>query len=121
MCGIAGACNQNSTPVARADIEAMTEALSHRGPDGSGIYEGGPVALGHRRLAIIDLSSAGQQPMSNETGSILITYNGEIYNYRELRTELEAKGHQFRSRTDTEVAIHAYEEWGEECLQRFPL
>ncbi len=119
MCGIAGACNQNSTPVARADIEAMTEALSHRGPDGSGIYEGGPVALGHRRLAIIDLSSAGQQPMSNETGSILITYNGEIYNYRELRTELEAKGHQFRSRTDTEVAIHAYEEWGEECLQRF--
>jgi len=95
----------------------MTNALAHRGPDGNGYHTDGPVALGHRRLAIIDLAG-GAQPISNEDGTVWVTFNGEIYNYQELRTELIAAGHQFRSNSDTEVLVHAYEQWGRDCLNR---
>ena len=102
-------------------IAAMTDALVHRGPDDSGLHLDvrAGVALGHRRLAIIDLSSAGRQPMSYDAGRYWITYNGEVYNYRELRRELEGQGHTFRTQTDTEVVLAAYAQWGEECLHRF--
>ena len=119
MCGIAGYCNLNGGPVSAGLLKRMTDIIAHRGPDGEGHYTDGPVGLGHRRLAIIDLSQAGQQPMANETGDVVITYNGEIYNFQELRLELEALGYRFHSRTDTEVVVHAYEEWGEECVHRF--
>jgi asparagine synthase (glutamine-hydrolysing) len=119
MCGIVGVCNLYGEPVSTDLLKRMTDIIAHRGPDGEGHYADGPVGLGHRRLAVIDLSPAGQQPMANETGDVVITYNGEVYNFQELRAELEARGHRFRSRTDTEVVIHAYEEWGEECLDRF--
>jgi asparagine synthase (glutamine-hydrolysing) len=119
MCGIAGVCNLNGEPVPSGLLKRMTDVIAHRGPDGEGLYTDGPVGLGHRRLAIIDLSPTGHQPMANVTGEIVITYNGEIYNFQKLRVELEALGYQFHSRSDTEVIIHAYEEWGEACLDRF--
>src|SRR5439155_4613648 len=119
MCGIAGILNFSDAPVNRTILGKMTSVLAHRGPDGEGIYLSGPVGLGHRRLAIIDLSPAGRQPMSNEKGTVWVTYNGEIYNFPEIRCELEARGHTFRSLTDTEVVIHAYEEWGVDCVHRF--
>ena len=97
----------------------MEAALGHRGPDGSGSWEGEGVALGHRRLSIIDLSEAGRQPFASADGALQLIHNGEIYNYRELRAELQAKGHTFRSATDTEVILHAYLEWGERCVERF--
>jgi asparagine synthase (glutamine-hydrolysing) len=97
----------------------MSEALAHRGPDSDGAWIDGPVGLGHRRLAIIDLSPAGHQPMGNETGDIVIVYNGELYNFQKLRVELESVGHRFHSSSDTEVIVHAYEEWDEACLERF--
>jgi asparagine synthase (glutamine-hydrolysing) len=97
----------------------MTDRIAHRGPDGDGHYVAGPVGLGHRRLAIIDLSPAGHQPMANGAGDVVITYNGELYNFQKLRVELEALGYHFHSKTDTEVVIHAYEEWGERCLEYF--
>ncbi len=96
----------------------MTSLLSHRGPDGEGFYSDGTVSLGHRRLSIIDLSASGKQPMSNEDGTIWITFNGEIYNFQELRKELEKRGHTFSSNTDTEVIVHGYEEWGETVVQK---
>jgi asparagine synthase (glutamine-hydrolysing) len=98
-------------------LRQMTRAIAHRGPDGEGTYFSGPVGLGHLRLAIIDLNT-GAQPMTNEDGTCWIVFNGEIYNYLELRQELLAKGHQFKSTTDTEVIIHLYEEYGVECLSR---
>ena len=97
----------------------MIETLVHRGPDDEGVYCAGPVGLGARRLAIIDLSPAGHQPISNEDGTVWVTYNGEIYNFRQLRRQLEECGHVFRSATDTEVIVHAYEQWGIGCLERF--
>jgi asparagine synthase (glutamine-hydrolysing) len=97
----------------------MTDAIAHRGPDGEGFYTDGFVALGHRRLAIIDLSPLGHQPMVTPDGRYFLTYNGEVYNFQELRLELEAKGHSFRSRTDSEVVLHAYAEWGADCVKRF--
>ena len=97
----------------------MTDAIAHRGPDGEGFYTNGFVALGHRRLAIIDLSPLGHQPMTTPDGRYVMTYNGEVYNFQELRLELEAKGHAFRSRTDSEVVLHAYAEWGADCVKRF--
>ena len=118
MCGIVGVCNLSGDAVSTNLLRRMTERIAHRGPDGEGHYADGPVGLGHRRLAIIDLSPAGHQPMSNETGDVIITYNGEIYNFQKLRVELEALGYHFHSRTDTEVIIHAYEEWGEKCVER---
>jgi len=94
------------------------DAQSHRGPDDAGLWSDPVCALGHRRLSIIDLSDAGRQPMSNEDGDVWITFNGEIYNFQSLRNELEAIGYRFRTRTDTEVILCAYEEWGEECVKR---
>jgi asparagine synthase (glutamine-hydrolysing) len=119
MCAIVGVVNLAEEPIADGLLKRMTSVLAHRGPDGEGHFVDGPVGLGHRRLAIIDLSPAGHQPMANETGDVFITFNGEIYNFQKLRIELEALGHQFHSHTDTEVIIHAYEQWGAGCLQRF--
>jgi len=99
-------------------ISAMTDVQSHRGPDDRGTYVSGDLALGHRRLAIIDLTETGHQPMSNRDGTLWITYNGEVYNYVELRAELEGRGARFRSTSDTEVLIAAYEQWGESCVER---
>ena len=114
MCGIVG-FNWRDERV----IESATEILAHRGPDAGGVYVDNCVSLGHRRLSIIDLSEHGRQPMCNEDGTVWVTYNGEIYNFQELREALAAKGHSFRSRTDTEVIVHAYEEYGPDCIQRF--
>jgi len=118
MCGILGVWDFSSR-VDRALIKQMRELLTHRGPDDKGIFIDNQTGLAHRRLSIIDLSKAGNQPMSNEDGSIWITYNGEIYNFQEIKGDLEKKGHQFKSNTDTEVIIHAYEEYGPNCLSLF--
>jgi len=119
MCGIAGVIWQDpSRPAERAVIAPMVAAIAHRGPDGEGIELLGPAALGHRRLSIIDLSADGRQPMSNEDGTVWVVLNGEIYNFAELRDELQAKGHRFQSRTDTEVLVHLYEEEGADLVQR---
>src|SRR5438552_2019172 len=112
MCGIAGILHLNGEPVALEQIAEMSASLAHRGPDDMGTFQDGGVGLAHRRLAIIDLSPAGHQPMGNEDGSFQIVYSGELYNYRELRPELERAGHSFRSQSDTEVIIHGWEEWG---------
>ena len=119
MCGIAGIFNLNGEPVPPVLLRKMTDAIAHRGPDSEGFYIDSFIGLGHRRLAIIDLTPAGHQPMATVRNKHVITYNGEIYNFQELRIELEALGYQFRSRTDTEVVLYAYQEWGEKCLDRF--
>nr|WP_319377193.1 asparagine synthase (glutamine-hydrolyzing) [uncultured Methanoregula sp.] len=119
MCGIAGQyCLDGGTPDKEL-LGEMSRRLSHRGPDGMGTHIRGSTGLIHRRLAIIDLSEDSLQPMTNEDGTLWIVFNGEIYNYIELREELIAKGHHFHSASDTEVILHAYEEWGAECLPRF--
>jgi len=100
-------------------LRQMTKALAHRGPDGEGFLVDGPCGLGHRRLSIIDLSDAGSQPMAGEDGQVVVIHNGEIYNFQQLRLELQGLGHRFHSRTDTEVIVHAYEEWGDACVERF--
>jgi len=118
MCGICGVYNaQSGEPVSEQLIEHMTHLISHRGPDDSGAYLDGPVGLGFARLSIIDLDG-GHQPMSNETGDIWIVFNGEIWNYQVLRKELTEKGHQFRTNCDTETIVHAYEEYGMDCIAR---
>ncbi len=119
MCGISGLVNWGDSET----LGRMTNVQTHRGPDDAGLWErrspgGGYVGLGSRRLAILDLSSDGHMPMSNEDGTVWMTYNGEVYNFAELRRELEAKGHHFRSHTDTEAIVHLYEEYGVECLDR---
>lgn len=119
MCGIAGIFNLNGEPVSPVLLRRMTDALAYRGPDGEGFYTDSFIGLGHRRLAIIDLTPAGHQPMATAQNQQVITYNGEVYNFQELRTELEALGHQFRSRSDTEVVLYAYTEWGAKCLEKF--
>src|SRR2546422_353781 len=112
MCGICGQYNfGDRAPVALRDVETMTRTIVHRGPDDEGYHVSGPVGLGFRRLSIIDLAG-GHQPMSDAEETMWITFNGEIYNYRELRAELQKKGHQFRTNSDTEVIIHGYKEWG---------
>jgi asparagine synthase (glutamine-hydrolysing) len=119
MCGIAGRFNYKSgAPVAAALVRDMCDLIAHRGPDGDGVWTSGPVGLGHRRLAIIDLSPAGRQPMTTAAGELTITFNGEIYNFLELRRDLEARGHVFHTRTDTEAILAAYREWGIDCLAR---
>lgn len=118
MCGITGILNLDGQPVSPVILRKMTDALAHRGPDGEGFLTDGNAGLGHRRLAIIDLSPAGHQPMLTRDGRYALTYNGEIYNFQELRAELEALGHQFRSRSDSEVLLNAFTEWGESCLLR---
>jgi asparagine synthase (glutamine-hydrolysing) len=124
MCGINGVVlSSPRREVARqplgADISKMNAAIAHRGPDGCGVYVGEGVGLGHRRLAILDLTEAGAQPMFNADRSLVLVFNGEIYNYLELIPDLRAAGHEFRSRTDSEVVLHAYAEWGDACVQRF--
>jgi asparagine synthase (glutamine-hydrolysing) len=119
MCGIAGVVHLTGEPVCRDVIVSMTDAIAHRGPDGEGCWVRGGVGLGNRRLSIIDLSDQARQPIVNESGDVALTYNGEIYNFRELRAELEGLGHCFRSRADSEVIVHAYEEWGDACVSRF--
>jgi asparagine synthase (glutamine-hydrolysing) len=119
MCGIAGIYDLRGRPVSSSEVRGMQEAIAHRGPDDHGQYVEEGLGLTNRRLSIIDLSPAGHQPMANEDGSVLLVYNGELYNFPELVPLLEARGHQFHSRTDSEVVIHAYEEWGPACLERF--
>ncbi|MGB8329377.1 MAG: asparagine synthase (glutamine-hydrolyzing) [Polyangiales bacterium] len=119
MCGIVGAWQLDGIAVDPAALIAMRDSLVHRGPDDAGLWIDGPVGLGHRRLAIIDLSEAGRMPMSSPDGRVQAVYNGEVYNFRALRTELEAKGHHFFSETDSEVVLRAYEQWGTESFERF--
>jgi asparagine synthase (glutamine-hydrolysing) len=119
MCGIAGQLNFDGRPAERGLLESMAARIAHRGPDGADVRTFGAAGLAHRRLKIIDLSDAARQPMSNEDESIWLIYNGEIYNYVELRRELEGAGHRFASATDSEVIVHGYEQWGTECLHRF--
>ncbi|MBL7221991.1 MAG: asparagine synthetase B, partial [Phycisphaerae bacterium] len=119
MCGIAGILNFDGTQAQAGVLERMADTIAHRGPDDRGAYLDGPAGLAHRRLSIIDLSPAGRQPMCNEERSVWVTANGEIYNFPEIRSELENAGHHFSSNTDTEVIVHAYEEWGLDCLSRF--
>jgi asparagine synthase (glutamine-hydrolysing) len=117
MCGIAGWYGSRHAQNDPVLLKSMLSALVHRGPDDEGQYLEGPVALGIRRLSIIDVQG-GHQPISNEDGTVWVVLNGEIYNFKELRRELEAKGHDFATRTDTEVIVHGYEEWGDECVAR---
>lgn len=118
MCGICGRLNLDvGAPVGRECVTAMLDTIRHRGPDDDGVYLNSHVGLGHRRLSIIDLST-GHQPLSNEDGTIWIVFNGEIYNYQELRRLLLSKGHAFTTTSDTEVIVHLYEEFGVECLQK---
>jgi asparagine synthase (glutamine-hydrolysing) len=119
MCGIAGKFNFDPTnPVDRNRLAAMTSVVAHRGPDADGFYVGPGIGLGHRRLSIIDLST-GDQPLTNEDRTIWVVFNGEIYNFADIRSELETFGHQFRTHTDTEVIVHAYEQWGDRAIERF--
>ncbi|MGE4095373.1 MAG: asparagine synthase (glutamine-hydrolyzing) [Candidatus Binatia bacterium] len=118
MCGIVGILHSGGRPVDPHLITKMCARLAHRGPDDEGTYVSGSVAMGMRRLVIIDVAG-GQQPITNEDGSVIVTFNGEIYNFRALRTELEQYGHNFSTNCDTEVIVHAYEQWGDEALRRF--
>ena len=119
MCGIAGIVNYEGAPVSMPVLQAMTDAIAHRGPDGEGHWIEGGVGLGHRRLAIIDLSPAARQPMMSQDTRFVLSYNGEIYNFRELRIELEALGYPFRSQSDSEVVLTAWAAWGVKALDRF--
>jgi asparagine synthase (glutamine-hydrolysing) len=117
VCGIVGKYNfQSEAPVSSDLIEKMCNKIVYRGPDDGGIYTDGPIGLGHRRLSIIDLSEKGHQPMLTSDGEICIVFNGEIYNFQEIRKQLLAKGYSFTSTTDTEVILYLYKEYGEECL-----
>src|SRR5882724_8341135 len=119
MCGIAGIFHFDSDKKVDSNvIKRMTDSQSHRGPDGEGFYVNGNIGLGHRRLSIIDLQR-GAQPMFSEDRSIVIIFNGEIYNYIELREELKGLGHKFRTSSDTEVIIKAYQQWGRDCQNKF--
>ncbi len=119
MCGITGIFNRKHEPASAQLIESMNKVLHHRGPDGDGVWVDGPVAFGHRRLAIIDLSPLGHQPMMTRDGRYIITYNGEVFNFRELKLELEALGYPFHSRTDTEVVLNAFAAWGKKAVEKF--
>lgn len=118
MCGIAGVCRldgETLPPEAGVWVKAMTDCLAHRGPDGEGLWQAGPVCLGHRRLSIIDLAGGGQ-PMQDARAALRVTYNGEIYNFAELRAELLELGARFRTDSDTEVILEGYRIWGTDCL-----
>jgi asparagine synthase (glutamine-hydrolysing) len=117
MCGICGFCLSDERAVDLDILRKMTKTLQHRGPDDEGYYTDAGVALGHRRLSIIDLDT-GRQPIHNEDETIYVVFNGEIYNFPELKKELEEKGHRFYTKTDTEVLVHLYEDMGEQCLER---
>jgi len=119
MCGIAGIFNSNGAPVVQGTLKAMTDAIAHRGPDGEGLWVNEYVGFGHRRLSVLDLSDAAHQPMKSQDSAAVIIYNGEVYNFRELRSELEEEGYVFRSSGDTEVVLNAYHAWGIDCIKRF--
>lgn len=119
MCGITGIFDtRERRPIDRSLLNAMTDVIAHRGPDGNGTHVEPGVGLGHRRLSIIDLEG-GRQPMGNEDDSVVVVYNGEIYNFQSLRRELSDAGHRFATRSDTEVIVHGWEEWGAACVERF--
>lgn len=118
MCGICGIFDLNGNPINGEVLDRMTDVIRHRGPDGDGRFVDREIGLGHRRLSIIDLGG-GAQPIGNEDGKLQIVFNGEIYNFVELRAELEAAGHRFKTKSDTEVIVHAYEQWGADCVKRF--
>src|SRR4051812_1395590 len=119
MCGITGLFSTSLPPATRRPtVDRMLAALAHRGPDDSGVYQGTEVTFGAARLEIID-RAGGRQPLSNEDGTLWVTFNGEIYNHAALRAELQGRGHRFRSTCDTEVIVHAWEEWGEAAIGRF--
>ena len=117
MCGIAGILKFDGRPANAGLLEPMIATLGHRGPDGSGVFAQNEVGLAHARLSIIDLAG-GHQPMSIDNGNLWITFNGEIFNYVELREELIQKGHKFSTRSDTEVILHLYQEEGKNCVRR---
>ncbi len=117
MCGIIGIYNKRG--IDRAQVEKATKIIEHRGPDNHGFFYDNYIGLGHRRLSIIDLSEKGKQPMTNEQEDMWVVYNGEVYNFQEIREDLEQKGHKFKSNTDSEVVLHAYEQYGEHCLHKF--
>lgn len=119
MCGIAGVLHTDGRAAEAQRLRYMADAVAHRGPDAEGFFSDGPLGFAHRRLSIIDLTAAGHQPMATPDGRFVLIYNGEVYNFQELRIELESKGHQFHSRTDSEVVLHALAEWGEDALLRF--
>lgn len=119
MCGIAGKIDFSGEKVTRMYLKRMTDAIAHRGPDGEGQYVDRNVGIAHRRLSIIDLSPRASQPMISEKNDIVITYNGELYNYREIKKDLKEKGYKFYSDSDTEVVLYAYAEWGEKCVSLF--
>jgi asparagine synthase (glutamine-hydrolysing) len=119
MCGIAGFISNEGKAVPVSLIQKMTDAVTHRGPDGAGIWRQGNLALGHRRLSILDLSDLGHQPMVDADSGCVISFNGEIYNYIEIRQQLSGLGYQFRSNTDTEVILKSYDHWGENCVDQF--
>lgn len=119
MCGIVGVWHLDGRAVDPVAIEDMRDTLIHRGPDDAGLWFEGSVALGHRRLSILDLSEAGRMPMASPDAAVQAVFNGEVYNFRDLRAELEAEGHRFFSETDSEVVLRAYEEWGVDCFDRF--
>ncbi len=121
MCGIVGVFGRDGATVDSEQVVALRDAMTHRGPDDAGLWRrepAGDLVFGHRRLTIVDLSEAGRQPMANEDGSVQVNFNGEIYNHEALRTDLERRGHRFRSRCDTEVLVHLYEEYGPEMVDR---
>src|SRR3954454_14056184 len=118
MCGIAGIVASDRLHAdERARLPLMRDIITHRGPDEAGTHCDDYAGLAHRRLSIVDLAS-GQQPLSNEDGSIWVVFNGEIYNHADVRRELEAHGHVYRTKSDTETLVHAYEQWGEACVDR---
>ena len=118
MCGIAGIVASDRLEAAdESRVTAMRDVIAHRGPDDAGFYADAHAALGHRRLSIVDLA-AGHQPLANEDDRIRIVFNGEIYNHADVRPELEAHGHRYRTRSDTETIVHAYEQWGDACVER---
>ena len=118
MCGIVGFTAPGQDPAAAKQIvRGMADLIRHRGPDGEGCYADGTAALGHRRLSVIDLAGGGQ-PMLNEDGTLVVVFNGEIYNYKTLRARLQQRGHTFATDSDTEVLLHGYEEWGRDLPRR---
>lgn len=119
MCGFVALLNLDGAPASPVLLKAMADAIAHRGPDGEGVWADGPVGFAHRRLAILDLSPAGHQPMQSSSGRTVLSYNGEVYNHLQLRAELEARGQPFRSRTDSEVVLEGLETWGLDAIGRF--
>src|SRR3970040_2387369 len=119
MCGISGIYNRSKEPVSIQEIKRMNEALAHRGPDGEGYYIDGHIALGHKRLAILDPTARGNQPMSSKDGTWTIVFNGCIYNFLELKQELSTRGHEFNTQTDTEVIAESLAAYGIQAVSRY--